>query len=219
MIYNQQQLHPSHNHSTYDQDCYAQPHQPLPMYSNLNCGGSDQQQLVFSNCESMQVLGPDMANVLYNHHESFVINGSSCSSNHLNSSLSTSQTSLPPPPGPSELDDMMLSNNHGFHSSAAAAYAETNHQNSHYYAPVQLIDQRTINNNVHGNGDMGYGDVLDGDASNQVSTKCFCFCICAACLHVLVQCHMSYCVLIIIIYLFVKWWNHLTSVVFYRLFN
>lgn len=99
-----------------------------------------------------------------------MINGSNGVSNHLNSSLSASQTSLPPPPAPADLHDMMVLNNasllaaNGHHSNANA-----NNHNSHYYAPQQLQQQghalRTnggddiygeglcmVDGGVHGNG-------------------------------------------------------------------
>lgn len=122
-----------------------------------------------------------------------MINGSGCSSTHLNSSLSASQTSLPPPPAPADLDDMMILNNAslaaaGYHNNHHhynhAAAAETNH-NSHYYAPGQVHDLSTDGHyRMGGSGNNGEGcvDVLDGGDPETVSMECVLCCPVNTCL-------------------------------------
>lgn len=176
------------------------------LYSN-NCNGDfmslpqQQHQLLVSahSCETTTLMHDRDVNggsggVLYNHNlrynESYVLNGSSCS-NHLNSSLSASQSSLPPPPTPSDLDDMMmvmmggsppqqhLHNASNHHESAENIYntaAATNHNSHLYYDPRQALDRMMVTRGVQLNGDsspagVGCVDVQDGELETVSTTR------------------------------------------------
>lgn len=183
--------HHTHHHHYHPDQEYASAQQ---LYSN-NCNGdfmSSPQLLVSAHsCETTTLLHDRDVNggtggVLYNHqlryNESYVLNGSSCS-NHLNSSLSASQSSLPPPPTPSDLDDMMMmmngdspqrhlhnASNHydsaeNIYNTATAA-AATNHNSHLYHDPRQTHDRMMVTRGVQLNGDNnkeGCVDVQDGE--------------------------------------------------------
>lgn len=148
--------HYQNQHQLQAQELYASAQQPQPqeeLYSTFNGDASSYETHVLYNNNHQEIL----------YHESgFVINGSNGVSNHLNSSLSASQTSLPPPPAPADLHDMMMLNN----ASLLAAnghnnHANANNHNSHYYAPQQHQQLQQQGHALRTNGgDDIYGEGL-----------------------------------------------------------
>lgn len=147
--------HYHNQHQLQAQELYASAQPQEELYSTYNGGASSYETHVLYNNNHQEIL----------YHESgFVINGSNGVSNHLNSSLSASQTSLPPPPAPADLHDMMMLNN----ASLLAAtghnnnnHANANNHNSHYFAPQQHQQLQQQGHALRTNGgDDIYGEGL-----------------------------------------------------------